>query len=386
MRFAIAALVGLVLQSSTPPPVLMATGRVLDERTRAPLAYAKVTLIPSADQRRATPFIRPASVLTDADGRFVLTGLGPGQHTVQVTAAGYIGRGAGVTATATAEASTREIEVLLKPGGIVHGQVLDADGAPVEGALVFAQRRVEQGRVGTPVIDGLAPGVPGPRFVSIGGPAQTNAKGEFTTEAVEPGPYYLRATAPSLQGRETSPGSGITTKALPTYLPGTTEPVAALPITARAGEPTDVGEIRLQFASAFSVGGVVVDETGQPVEGVRVRLVPADAPRGALPMTGSAAHSAAGGEFRLTGVLPGRYLLVAVPPVVVERDGSPEARGRHGESFVLGGSRPETARGSVTTETADGTTREFRDELGTTMLVEIRDSSVFDVRIAVLRR
>ena len=125
---------------------------------------------------------------------------------MQVTAAGYIGRGAGVTATATAEAPTREIEVLLKPGGIVHGRVLDADGAPVEGAMVFAQRRVEQGRVGAPVAEGLAPGVPGPRFVSIGAPAQTNAQGEFTTEAVEPGPYYLRATAPSL--RPTLPRAG----------------------------------------------------------------------------------------------------------------------------------------------------------------------------------
>ena len=134
MHFAIAALVGLVLQSPILPSVLTATGRVLDERTRAPLAYAKVTLIPSADQRRATPFIRPTSVVTDADGRCLLTGLGPGQHTVQVTAAGYIGRGAGVTATASAEAPTRETEVLLKPGGIVHGRVLYADGVPVEAA------------------------------------------------------------------------------------------------------------------------------------------------------------------------------------------------------------------------------------------------------------
>ena len=85
-------------------------------------------------------------------------------------------------------------------------------------------------------------------------------------------------------------------------------------------------------------------------------------------------------------MLPGRYLLVAVPPIVVGRDGSPEARGRHGESFVLGGSRPETARGSLTTETTGGTTREFRDELGTTMLVEIRDSSLFDFRVAITRR
>ena len=386
MHFAIAALVGLVLQSPIPPSALTATGRVLDERTRAPLVHAKVTLMPSAEQRRATPFIRPTSVLTDADGRFVLTGLGPGQHTVQVTYAGYIGRGAGVTATTTTEAPTREAEVLMRTGGVMHGRVLAADGAPVEGAMVFAQRRVEQGRVGTPVAEGLAPGVPGPRFVSIGAPAQTNAQGEFTTEAVEPGPYYLRATAPSIQGREPSPGSGITTKALPTYLPGTTEPAAALQSTARAGESADVGDIRLQFVSAFRVGGVVVDETGQPMEGVRVRLVPADAARDALPMTGSTAHSAAGGEFSLSGVLQGRYLLVAVPPIVVRHDASLEARGRHAVSFVLGGSRPETARGSVTTETADGTTREFRDELATTMLVDVRDGSLFDVRVVITRR
>ena len=50
MLFAIGALVGLVFQSPTPPSVLTVTGRVLDESTRAPLAHAKVTLMPSAEQ------------------------------------------------------------------------------------------------------------------------------------------------------------------------------------------------------------------------------------------------------------------------------------------------------------------------------------------------
>lgn len=386
MLLAIAALLGLVSQVPASPAAATATGRVLDERTRTPIPQAKVTLMPSAEQRRATPFIRPTFVLTDADGRFVLTGIAPGPHTVQVTAAGYVGGRADVTATAAMGAAANDVEVVLRPGGVLRGRVLDADGAPVDGAMVYAQRRVERGRVGTPVAGALTPGVSGPRLVSIGAPARTDVLGAFTLEAVEPGPYYVRVTAASRQGRETSPGSGITTKALPTYYPGTIEPETAIPVGARSGESTEVGDIRLQFAAAFHVTGIVVDEAGQPVEHVRVRLVPSDAPHGALPATGTRADTGAGGEFRLSGVLQGQYLLVAVPPVVVRHDASPDARGRYTTSFVLGGATPEAARGSVTTETSDGTTRQFRDELGATVPVDVSYGSVFDVRVIVRRR
>jgi hypothetical protein len=128
-----------------------------------------------------------------------------------------------------------------------------------------------------------------------------------------------------------------------------------------------------------------MDDAGRPVEHARVRLVPADAPHGALPMTGAMGHSYANGVFVLSGVLQGNYVLVAVPPIVLGRDASPAARGRHTASFQLGGTRPETARGSVATETDDGTTRQFRDELGTTAPVDLTDGSLFEVRIVVKR-
>lgn len=151
------------------------------------------------------------------------------------------------------------------------------------------------------------------------------------------------SSRPSLQGREASPGSGSTTRALPTYYPGTIEPEAALQVAARAGEASDVGDIRLQFAAAFRVAGVVVDDAGRPVEGVRVRLVPADASPGALPMTRTMGRTDANGEFALS------------------------------------------ARGSVAAETVAGTTRQFRDELATTVAVDVTFGSLSDVRIIVKR-
>jgi hypothetical protein len=95
-------------------------------------------------------------------------------------------------------------------------------------------------------------------------------------------------------------------------------------------------------------------------------------------------RSSAAGDFVFDGVLPGSYLLVAVPPLVTNIDTSPTARGRTSLSWAVGG-RAGAAGGSVHTESKDGVTVQFRDELGTQVPVTVADDAVMGLIVTVTR-
>jgi hypothetical protein len=79
--------------------------------------------------------------------------------------------------------------------------------------------------------------------------------------------------------------------------------------------------------------------------------------------------------------LPGRYLLVAVPALVVPT--TPQTATRQGESmaFRLGGTRADTTRGSVWVESKDGVTRQFRDEWAALVPVTVSSDRVAGIVI-----
>ena len=70
------------------------------------------------------------------------------------------------------------------------------------------------------------------------------------------------------------------------------------------GEVVDLGEIRLD--AAVNLGGIVVDEHGEPLEGARVRLETGDSA-----VAGGTAETDAKGRFAFAGIPPGEYAIVA---------------------------------------------------------------------------
>lgn len=113
----------------------------------------------------------------------------------------------------------------------------------------------------------------------------TGSDGTFRIAQVQPGEYRMTATRTG-------------------FLRGT-YPAA---VKVEAGQTVTGIEIRMNPQSV--VAGKVVDEDGDPVERAFVSLVPsrgASARRG--PMLGGATNDL--GEFRLSGVAPGRYYVVA---------------------------------------------------------------------------
>jgi hypothetical protein len=362
------------------------TGQVLDAVTREPVVNAEVVLIPPPERFREAPLqTRTITVRTDERGRFVFANVMSDSYTVEASGDGYVSRMAGaptVKVQVSPGSVVEAIELALSRGGDVSGRVLGPDGRPVSGAMVFTQRRVVISRR----IDAAAPSVPPEiRFISLVPRVQAAADGKFVFEGLAPGEYFLRVTA-SPTPAESSPGSGRFAVLVPTYYPSTTDPVAgAMPVLVAAEGAVAIGDITMHEAVAVRVSGATRGDDGQPIAGVSVRLVPADAPAGALPQVRRMeTRSSAAGDFVFDGVLPGSYLLVAVPLLVTNIDTSPTARGRTSLSWAVGG-RAGAAGGSVHTESKDGVTVQFRDELGTQVPVTVADDAVMGLIVTVTR-
>jgi hypothetical protein len=151
-----------------------ATGEVLAWRGRQAVAGAEVTLYTDLGVRRAR---------TGDDGTFALGELAPGPARLDVRAAGF----APVTDTLTLpDSGGRRAfaipRIELSAEGVVEGQVMDGQGAPVAGA------RVARDHVPTWLLVGTNPP----------GLAVTDAQGRFTLKQLPEGTVTLEAYAPDL--------------------------------------------------------------------------------------------------------------------------------------------------------------------------------------------
>ncbi|MBZ2184486.1 MAG: carboxypeptidase regulatory-like domain-containing protein [Bryobacter sp.] len=182
-----------------------------------------------------------------------------------------------------------------KPGR-VSGKVLNAlTGEPIRKATVALQPAGAQ--QGVPGGGGQGPFGPGGMLggMRAGMAASTDASGAFLIEGVPPGNYrvavektgFLRAV---FGGRTNSLGSQVS------VTPG-----------------ADKADINVRLVPQGVVTGRIVDEDGDPLEGVGVSLL---RPQATSPTRGGFARRMLGmsinqtndrGEFRITNVSPGRY-------------------------------------------------------------------------------
>jgi len=262
----------------TLQPAALVEGRVVDARTQAPVAGARVVLTPAADD--ALEAIRRAEC--DKMGAFRLEGVAAGSWTADVVAAGYLAP-ASQALEAAAGAHLR-VDFTLERGGVVEGRVVDTAGAPIRNAqveLLDADRRpaasawararrsawaaglanaaagrlLPLGELG--VLLGAIPYPPPPGAratpqatdqtpdlaVAVEG-FTTDDAGRFRIDAVPDGRYFARATHDAYAAGEAGPVA-ITGK-------GTAQ---GLVVTLRRGA---------------TVEGTVVDATGLPILGAEI--------------------------------------------------------------------------------------------------------------------
>ncbi|MBI4601044.1 MAG: carboxypeptidase regulatory-like domain-containing protein [Planctomycetes bacterium] len=160
---------------------------------------------------------------TDAEGRFTLQSLPPGEYTLRVMARGYAG--ARVDGVRVGDRSAPpEARIELERGVTLRARVLDPEGRPVAQAMAFL--RDAEGSL-----------------VLSSRPARSGPDGTLAVEGVRPGAYEVTVVHAA-------------------YAP------ARAAVDAASGE-----EPAIQLASGGSIAVEVTDRRGRPVEGAFVELL-----------------------------------------------------------------------------------------------------------------
>lgn len=204
---------------------------------------------------------------TDHDGSYALPGVPPGRYRLTAEAAGMVA----TTQVVEFGAAPREprADLALGTGGRVRGRVLDASGKPLPSARVAI---VPAGGFG-------AMSWHRQRVLSQGIPVGADGRFELTG-LPEQGQHRVLAAA---EGHALG----------------------------RSPQVSDGAAVELALDAMTSVSGRVLDGAGRPVAEAEVRLDPVAQSTGPLSFGTSRATSGADGSFRLEGVAPGDYALVA---------------------------------------------------------------------------
>jgi protocatechuate 3,4-dioxygenase beta subunit len=295
-------------QAAAPAATGSLSGRVVADGSGAPLAGARVMVMPA---RPNGPFGPPPQATTDEDGRFAFTSLAPGQYRITVQRTGYapLGQdiGPGQTVTVAAGQAAAGLQLTLQKGAVIAGRVLDPSGAPLPDVRIIALRRLT-------LPSGAPPSMAGRLVPAPSQGQQTNDIGEFRVSGLAPGEYFIAAARQpgSPFGSAGLPASPTGTAMTTTYYPGTIDQSAAQPIRISGGDTANI-EFTMQSAPAFRVSGRVVDESGAGVAGAMVMLV-ADFRAGGIAGPIGNTQSDAEGRFTIAEVPSGSYHLTASVP------------------------------------------------------------------------
>src|SRR5215831_1395123 len=321
-------------------------GIVLDPGGK-PHDGALVAAMPADPDADRSGWTRPAGVARSANGgHFRIENLRPGPYGATATAAGFAAGFKGELQLLPGE-TLRGVEIRLEKGGVtLSGHVTDSGGGPIGGAEVSAHRL---GKVAGDVFQVVADGQ--------GAYKITVAKGEYMlaadAEGYAPDEKYVRATldqtldfklnpAATLRGHVVMrdggspvPGASVTLavgdrwwmddKKATTSATGVFEFKDLEPgeyqATAQKGPlvghlPRKIGvtlagftgDVTIQVDRARIIAGHVRAQNGSPVAGAKIRL-------GEGPWGGFGgrlrAQSAADGAYKIEGVLPGKYQILA---------------------------------------------------------------------------
>lgn len=271
-------------------------GRVFDGQSRAPIAGARVELQgETGDQFQSTS--------TDDEGSYEFRAIPPGRYTVSAWAEGYselaysprppirdktaipIGK----------DTNLAGIDIALKRSCAISGRVIDEFGEPVSGAAVVAEVRYEDDeKLGR---------------LWLAGQTITDDLGRFRMSGLAEGGYYIAAEPPELVMHGTGELDDIEdeepAKSAPVYLPGTTDPAAAIPVRPEPGQDFKVTLTLKPPVRTARLSGIVVDEQGRPPNSgtsvfVASRFSPSARSSGYVPVR-------ADGRFTVFGLIPGNY-------------------------------------------------------------------------------
>jgi hypothetical protein len=252
--------------------------------------------------------------LTDEQGFFTLTELPEGRYTLAASKTGFITLSygqrrplqAGTPIQLTNGQQLTGVDVRLPRGGVIAGHVLDESGEPLPGATVRVLRyEYAQGN----------------RELAPIGNAQTDDLGAYRVWGLNPGDYYVTASAaafgggrgfppPGNQGRPASAAKDEEQLGYaPTFYPGVPSVSEARAVRVGLSSETSAIDFSILLVRTARLAGRVVNPDGTEVTAGNVSLVP-ESVGAARGMTfGSRINW--DGAFAFNGVAPGRYVLRA---------------------------------------------------------------------------
>jgi hypothetical protein len=222
-------------------------GTVVKEPGSQPLKKATIEVI-ADDQRVGSNY----TATTDSDGHFSIEKVGAGRYHLFVEKTGFVetnGRGhksEGRLLSVQEGEQLNDLLLRMLPTAVVSGRVVDEDGEPMSGVLVYARKKK-----------------PGRASLETAGAERTNDLGEYRFHGLFPGQYLMVAIPPPdfhdyERQHEKSPveAGKPDTRYLTTYYPGTYDSALASTIMLRTGEEMPVN-FTLNPARAYRVRGIV---------------------------------------------------------------------------------------------------------------------------------
>jgi hypothetical protein len=209
------------------------TGRVVNSLNGDPVTKA-VVILRAHDPEHGLSYADE----TDAQGRFSIPDVEPGEYAIAVDRAGFVLESTGATgATAPsvkvdAAQRVQNFAIRLTPLGAISGRILDVEGDAARGARVDALHYEYKG---------------GRKQLRTVVEVEAGDRGDFRLFGLRPGTYYMKAT-----GLQVAPFESID-KGTVTYYPGIADSSRAVPIDLRAGAQMSGFDIRLQSSGAYKV-------------------------------------------------------------------------------------------------------------------------------------
>ena len=234
----------------------------------------------------------------------------PGAYSVTVERDGYIASSQSQTRTITVQAgqTTAGVDLELIRTGAISGRVVDPDGEPMPRVSVQLRSVRERRR--------------GPFLGAV-----TDDRGAYRIFQIPPGKYHLSAAyQPAFQQREIklqTPDGTAEESYSTTYFPGTSDFAQAAAIDIPAGADLAGVDLQLQRVRAVHIRGRVSGMAAAPIPIVMIVLQPVGSEFGTA-RDGLVRDTS--GEFDLSGVLPGKYVVSANAPDLTNRGTGPSAQ------------------------------------------------------------